>query len=960
MRYITKALFVGFGLIVLLKFGVQSYPIAVGQYVEVLQDKLPTGVEVHFSKPVLTWDFWLRPFEVAIHDVRLCQTQDKDGRCVLASRLGVMFSLWSLIRHQKLVPASFRIDNLAYDKRALTRPLDPGGYKLTGPKTKTLDTSKALPWWQTYRDPCTISLVGGDYELSFHYAWSTDQIELVGRGKGALGPFVRQTSLAFLEEMSLKGQFEVSRKHNASDWLGTLSVHGRSRRKQKLMARIALQPKQIVIEKAFFRGPLLEAGFEGQVALDSGNKYDYALFMTTLYMPFRDVLKAWPLDQGKNARNWLAKHVMRGDVQARVSLKGRLSDLVAPTFRGVLRFQGLDLVPVDGFVPIKDASGRVDFDAEGFNIRLDKGHIRGQKLRQGRVRIEGLAVDKERIDISADLVGDIQDALFLISRDPFDYLKKVHVPLDRLKGEVATRIHLKFPLTRHLKRSDVVYDITADVTNASYTYSLPFLSQPLNITQLLMNLSVASSGLKIEGQGVCLGQTLALSFQDAFQGNEATSLTLKTVMTQRHLDLMPESYVRDKLTPPFNIQIVYSNKTPIPWHVEADWTRSTLSIRGLKKDPGVPAFLNFDLDLTKDALFKNIRATIGGIEFVCDVTLDKGGDLSDFHVKAVQGGRHDWTLKGQSTKNGLTLDVQGRRLDGWWLVPLLSGSGDNPTEASSKDPKNLHIKANLERLDLVKNHHHPLLNVRLDTKGVLQSGDIAFNTFSLTAKSLSTKKSGRGTMTIDRLQDGKDIIWQAKATKAGYFLEGLGLVPNIHEGQLALKLTAPHHTSKFSGTLWMDNFSIKRTPFLQRFFMTFLSFPGFMRLLTGDHLFFSDLKGHLVINRGVMDIERLKMEGDTTLIMQGWVDLKRERVNIHGDLIPAYFLNRFLTNIPLVGPVVFGGKDDGLLATRFYVEGPFSDLKVKANPFQMLTPGLFKRQNRILENESLKKSRPKR
>ena len=77
------------------------------------------------------------------------------------------------------------------------------------------------------------------------------------------------------------------------------------------------------------------------------------------------------------------------DVQGRISLKGRLSKAAQPTFRGVLRFKDLELVPVDGFVPIRDVFGRADFDMAGFDIRLDKV-CAPAKVASGRVRIDGL------------------------------------------------------------------------------------------------------------------------------------------------------------------------------------------------------------------------------------------------------------------------------------------------------------------------------------------------------------------------------------------------------------------------------------------------------------------------------------------------------------------------------------------------------------------------------------------
>ena len=95
-RCVGKVFFGGFLLIALLKFGLQLNPVSVAQYLGVLEEKLPEGVTVHFSKPVLTWDFWLRPLEVVIKDVRLCGVQGKGKPCVHASRVGVTFSLWSL------------------------------------------------------------------------------------------------------------------------------------------------------------------------------------------------------------------------------------------------------------------------------------------------------------------------------------------------------------------------------------------------------------------------------------------------------------------------------------------------------------------------------------------------------------------------------------------------------------------------------------------------------------------------------------------------------------------------------------------------------------------------------------------------------------------------------------------------------------------------------------------------
>ena len=299
------AVFVGALFVAALKLVLQSYPIKMDSYVSNLDKKMPDGISVSFARPVLTWDFWMRPFELVVSDVHLCRMRGKDKRCVHASRLGVVFSLWSLIRHQKLTPASLRIDDLSYGKGDLKKTSSTLAYVLKG--AKEAEKTKRTPWWQTYRDPCSVHLVGGGHTLSVDYAWFPDRVTLRGSGWADLESFVTKTPLEFLDTMTLRGQFDLFIEHNKDDWQGTLSIQGRSPRKQKLVANVVLQPKRIVLEDAFFREALVEAKLEGQLVLDKNN--DYALSVTTLYTPFHNVLKVWPKDQGK-MHAWLKAHVV--------------------------------------------------------------------------------------------------------------------------------------------------------------------------------------------------------------------------------------------------------------------------------------------------------------------------------------------------------------------------------------------------------------------------------------------------------------------------------------------------------------------------------------------------------------------------------------------------------------------------------------------------------------------------
>jgi hypothetical protein len=60
-------------------------------------------------------------------------------------------------------------------------------------------------------------------------------------------------------------------------------------------------------------------------------------------------------------------------------------------------------------------------------------------------------------------------------------------------------------------------------------------------------------------------------------------------------------------------------------------------------------------------------------------------------------------------------------------------------------------------------------------------------------------------------------------------------------------------------------------------------------------------------------------------------------------IIPAYFLNHFLTRLPIIGEIIFGGKNDGLFATNLQLRGPLTEPKISGNPIRTFMPGILKK-----------------
>ncbi|MFN6943041.1 MAG: hypothetical protein ACK4OG_13735, partial [Parvibaculum sp.] len=68
-----------------------------------------------------------------------------------------------------------------------------------------------------------------------------------------------------------------------------------------------------------------------------------------------------------------------------------------------------------------------------------------------------------------------------------------------------------------------------------------------------------------------------------------------------------------------------------------------------------------------------------------------------------------------------------------------------------------------------------------------------------------------------------------------------------------------------------------------------------------------------------------------------------DRLDIEGTLVPAYTINSFLGQVPVLGPLIVGREGEGVFAITYGVRGKTDDPTVIANPLSALAPGFLRR-----------------
>ncbi len=64
---------------------------------------------------------------------------------------------------------------------------------------------------------------------------------------------------------------------------------------------------------------------------------------------------------------------------------------------------------------------------------------------------------------------------------------------------------------------------------------------------------------------------------------------------------------------------------------------------------------------------------------------------------------------------------------------------------------------------------------------------------------------------------------------------------------------------------------------------------------------------------------------------------------LSGTFIPAFGINNIAGAIPMLGAMLGGGRDEGLLGITYKMYGPLDNPKLVMNPISAIAPGIFRK-----------------
>jgi hypothetical protein len=75
---------------------------------------------------------------------------------------------------------------------------------------------------------------------------------------------------------------------------------------------------------------------------------------------------------------------------------------------------------------------------------------------------------------------------------------------------------------------------------------------------------------------------------------------------------------------------------------------------------------------------------------------------------------------------------------------------------------------------------------------------------------------------------------------------------------------------------------------------------------------------------------------------QGIIRKADGRMDIGGTIIPAYALNAALSEVPVLGEVLTGGRGQGVFGLNFALQGTMQEPRFVVNPVSAIAPGFLR------------------
>ena len=710
-----------------------------------------------------------------------------------------------------------------------------------------------------------------------------------------------------------------------------------------LSARLIPAERRLTIDRLEMSGPEVSAAATIDLFLEDAGPH-VRTAMTVSRMPVRALLRLWPSPAASPVRGFLLDNLKDGFVEGTLASDYDAEMLAAMrnqrpppdnSTRADFKVSGGTLTVIPGLPPLSgvEAAGHVTGRTSTVNVgkaQIELGNGHRLNLSEGVFVTPNNELRPPPANVNLRVTGSLEAVSDLLAREALKKFGGLIIDVSQMKGQVDGRLSIDLKLDKVTRPEDTIVAVNATVSQLTIDH----LVGKEKFDQGQLAVTVDRTGLKANGQGKLFGAPATIDLSKSPTGTPDAAITFTMDDAAR---AKMGFNLGSALTGTIGLRVTsaFTGQENQPAHVEADFTKAAIDnlAPGFVKPVGRPAKATFVLNPSPQHVLVD-QFTFdapGGALAKGTMELDPTGNLKAMHFSQLRlSAGDDMKVDGDFTKELMKLTVRGTSIDARPFIRQILGTDLAAKEQASKD-----FELDLRSPLVTGNNRQALSAVELR---VARRGGVIRN-LQLQAR------SGRATLSggILRSQDGDPVV-SLNAQDAGGLLSFLDLYKRMEGGRL--QLAGRIDDRGIDGSFVVNEFVLRDEPALRRLVTEGVAVrdernalkidtnaASFTRMAAG----FMRGGGQMVIREGVIYGPQIGIKLD------GAIDFNRDTANLSGTFVPAYGLNNLFSQIPVFGPILGGGNNEGLFAVNFRITGQATAPVLTINPLSAIAPGVLRK-----------------
>lgn len=667
---------------------------------------------------------------------------------------------------------------------------------------------------------------------------------------------------------------------------------------------------------------------------------------------FSDLSRLWPEGVGGGARHWLVANIpagiaRNGHVDIGLTASADLSSVELTRAQGTLDGEGLQVHWLRPVPPIDNGQAQLRvIDPDTLEIVVSGGRERlrtagagGLQIRSGRMRITGIMQPHQVGAIEADITGSLPDALALLREPRLGLLDRHPIDLKNPAGQTTSKLSLTLPLEDAVRMDDIGIQAQAHLEGVH----LGAVAAGHDLDQGVFDLSANPDGMKLNGRASLASIPAKIDASMDFRAGPAAQVA-QSVAISAQPDARQLGNVgldaTSLLSGPVQLQLVLSERRNGQGDlaVTADLTDAELVVAPLewRKPRDTAAHASARVLLDHDRLTGLDAVQLDGEGLVLRGRGDfTAGRLSLFTIdRLVLGRTLAQGMVTLPTGGAISANIRGATLD---LGPRLGRSAAaQPTPRDRTEPSTgspWTVDARFDRVLMARGRVASDVALHAENDGRL-----------MRQLRLDGRNGPQAPFMVQIAADRGGRRLTASAADAGELLRSLDYVRSMQGGKLSIQgqYDDAQPGRPLSGSAEIDSFRISDAPALAKLLQA-MTLYGLLEAMQGSGLGFTRLVAPFRLTDDALDLNDARAFSPSLgLTMKGRLDLDADRMDMQGTIVPAYFFNSLLGNIPLVGKLFSPEAGGGVFAASYTVRGRLDDPTVSVNPLTALTPGFLR------------------